>query len=134
MDKRPKTYKEAAIKCAAALSDKDKEYIRLHIDYTAHHFGYGLYLRNHYSYLLKGGNDFDRDRLGREIYLKILPIIFHEFRKYKKYIERITEMPFCELNACYNLKFGKNFIADITPQKIFVLPDYSGEDDDLDAW
>ena len=50
---KARTIKEAAEECAARLTEKDKEALRAHIGYTHHHFGYGLYPRNHYSYLLR---------------------------------------------------------------------------------
>ena len=51
MEPKANSYEEAAIECAAALSQDDIENLHFNISYV--HFGYGLYLRNRYAYLLK---------------------------------------------------------------------------------
>lgn len=140
MESKAKTYEDAAMECAAKLSDEDIEFFRMHIGYTYHHFGYGLYLRNQYSYLLddkllrKFGDNY-RDNLGEKIYHLMIPIMFPEYKGHEKYIDRITDMLFDDLNANYYLKFGMNFIADIAPEKFFRLPEYSKiKDDDFHIW
>ncbi len=87
MEPNAKNYEEAAAECVAALSAEDIEYFRLHIGYSHHHFGYGLYLRNRYSYLLDKemysllGDNY-RDGLGECIYHLMIPMIFPEFKGY----------------------------------------------------
>lgn len=140
MEPKAKNYEEAAVECVLELSADDIEYFRLHIGYTHHHFGYGLFLRNRYSYLLDReiygllGDDY-RDSLGRNIYHLMLPMIFPEFKGYEQYIERITDFYFDDLNANYNLKFGRNFIADIKPDEYFLLSDDSSlREEDFEKW
>ena len=140
MEPKAKNYEEAAAECISALSAEDIEYFRLHIGYTHHHFGYGLYLRNRYSYLLDKemygllGDDY-RDGLGKSIYHLMIPMIFPEFTGYEQYIDRITDFYFDDLNANYNLKFDRNFIADIKPDEYFILSDDSPlREEDFDKW
>ncbi len=121
MSDKAKNIQEAAMESAASITDDDKRYIQLHIGYSYHHFGYGLYLRNQYSYLLDNVSDWSRDELGEDIYYRILLILFPEFKEYEKYISRITRGIFDDLNANYYLKFGKNFIADVTPDEFFLF-------------
>lgn len=140
MEVKAKTYEEAAMECVANLSDEDIEYFHLHIGYIHHHFGYGLYLRNHYLYLLDKDSlgvlgDIHRDSLGKNIYHLMIPIMFPEYKGHEKYISRITDTPFDDLNANYYLKFGKNFISDISPEKFFHLPECSFvENSGFDSW
>ena len=140
MEPKARTCEEAAVECAAALSDEDIAYFRLHIGYTHHHFGYGLYLRNRYSYLLDKEmcgmcGDLFRDGLGESIYHLMIPMVFPEFKGYEQYINRITDFDFDDLNANYNLKFDRNFIADITPEQFFSVPNApSASDDDISQW
>lgn len=136
MSEKAKTFEEAAIECAAKISDEQKRYFQLHIDYSHHHFGYGLYLRNQYFYLLQNTTEYiDRDSIGSKIYYLMLPIIFPEFKGYEDSIERITFSPLDQLNAHYFLKYGRNFISDVLPDEYFNLPDRSEIDDcDFDDW
>ncbi|MDD6489780.1 MAG: DUF4116 domain-containing protein [Clostridia bacterium] len=140
MENKAKNYEEAAAECAVALTDEDKKNLQLHIDYSYHHFGYGMYLRNHYMYLLDDESleiwgEIYSDGLGESIFYLMLPIVFPEFKGYENDIRRLTDTPFNDLNACYYLKFGKNFIADITPEKFFLVPDRKEiDDDDFDDW
>ncbi|MGN1402813.1 MAG: DUF4116 domain-containing protein [Ruminococcus sp.] len=139
MSERAKTYEEAAVECASKLTDEQKEYFQLYLSYTYHHFSYGLYLRNHYSYLLSDDSvffgRFIRDDIGSKIYYLMLPVVFPEFKGHEKYIERITEKPFDNLNANYYLKYGRNFIEDITPESYFVsLKGTEGKDKKSDDW
>lgn len=138
MENTAKNYEEAAAECAAALTDDDKKNLHLHIDYSYHHFGYGLYLRNHYQYLLDDKlievlGDIIRDGLGESIFYLMLPMVFPDFKGYENDIRRLTVMPFDDLNAYYYLKFGRNFISDITPEKFFLLPAIT-QDDNFDDW
>lgn len=136
MSGKAKTFEEAAIECVAKLSDEQKRYFQLHIDYSHHHFGYGLYLRNQYFYLLHNSTYFiDRDSIGERIYYLMLPLIFPEFTGYEDSIDRITFPPFNQLNAHYFLKYGRNFISDVLPDEYFTLPERSEIDDcDFDDW
>lgn len=135
MKEKAKSFMDAAKECAEKLSKEQKNFFQLNIGYTNHHFGYGLYLRNHYSYLLEYENEFDRDSIGRRIYNLMLPIIFPEFRGYENYIDRITSFGFDLINRFYVLKYGINFIVDIKPDDFFALPEYSGTSDkDFDEW
>lgn len=133
-----KTFEEAAAECAAMITDEQKRYFQFHLDYIHHHFGYGLYLRNHYSHLIYDTPEYeniDRDSVGEKIYYLMLPIIFPEFQGYERYISRITFMPFDQLNANYVAKYGHNFIVDIMPDKYLNLTEYSeNSDDDFDKW
>ncbi|MGN0619683.1 MAG: DUF4116 domain-containing protein [Ruminiclostridium sp.] len=135
MTEKAKSFMEAAKECAEKLSKEQKRYFQLNIGYTNHHFGYGLYLRNHYSYLYGIENEFDRDSIGRRIYNLMLPIIFPEFRGYENYIDRITSFEFDLLNRFYVLKYERNFIADVKPDSFFTLPERSEiGDEDFDEW
>ncbi len=140
MEPKAQNYDEAAAECVSALSAKDIEYFRLHIGYAHHHFGYGLYLRNRYSYLLDKEmygllGDLFRDGLGESIYHLMIPMVFPEFKGYEQYINRITDFYFDDLNANYNLKFDRNFIADIKPDEYFLLSDDSPlREEDFDKW
>ncbi len=55
MKPKARNYDEAAIECAKELTSEDIECLRMHIGYIYHHFRYGLFLRNRYSYLLGNG-------------------------------------------------------------------------------
>ena len=125
MEPKAKNYDEAAVECVKELTQEDIECFRMHIDYYEHHFEYGLYLRNRYFYLVEDNflGDFIRDGMGEAIYFKMLPLIFPEFKGYEKLIRRITVSPFDDLNANYNLKYGKNFLVDIKPEKYFLIPE-----------
>ena len=130
MEPKATTFEEAAEECVAELTPEDIESIRMHIDYTHHHFGYGLYLRNRYSYLMDKkmyslfGNHY-RDELGAMIYYLMIPIMFPEYKGHEKYISKLEFLSFDDLNANYNLRFGKNFIADIPPENYLLLPENS---------
>ena len=137
MEPKAQNYDEAAIECVKELTPKDIEYFRMHIDYYEHHLEYGLYLRNRYSYLLKDNflAAFIRDGMGEAIYIKMIPMIFPEFIGYEKMIRRLTAIPFNDLNANYNLKYGKNFIVDITPETYFVIPEDSPHGEkEFESW
>lgn len=128
MEPKARTYEEAAAEFAAALTNEDVRTLHLHIDYCYHHFEYGLYLRNHYLYLLDPHKldsmlPFCQEWLGERIYYLALPIIFPEFKDYERDIRELTTRPFDDLNANYYLKYGKNYLADIKPLELFFLPD-----------
>jgi len=137
---KAKTIEEAAVECAARLTEKDKEALRSHIGYSHHHFGYGLYLRNHYSYLLHNIDleypVWDGDSLSPAIYKKIIPLAFPEFRGYEPYIDRLIEFFMEDLNAAYNVKFGKNYIVDIKPDGFLTDPPYDCDwsEEEKDEW
>ncbi len=135
MTEKAKSYMDAAKECAEKLSEEQKNFFRLNIGYTNHHFGFGLYLRNRYFYLSDDENKFDRDHIGARIYNLMLPMIFPEFRGYENYIDRITSFEFDWINRFYVLKYGRNYIADIKPDAFFVLPEYAGNSkEDFDEW
>ena len=135
MEPKATTIDEAAAECAAALSEEDIAYFRLHIDYTHHHFEYGLYLRNRYCDLLWTTGYWDRDSLSRAIYQQMLPLLFPEFRGYEAHIETLTSPPFDDLNANYNLRFGRNYLADITPDAYpLLLAEPPDEPEARHAW
>ena len=140
MEPKATTFEEAAQECVAALTQKDIDYFRMHIDYNHHHFGYGLYLRNRYSYLMDKKlyslfGDHYRDELGAMIYHLMLPLMFPEYKGHEKYISKLEFFSFGDLNANYNLRFGKNFIVDIPPEKYFLLPDDSPmKKEDFEGW
>ncbi len=73
--------------------------------------------------------------MGEAIYNKMLPLIFSEFKGYEKLVRRITESPYDDLNANYNLKYGKNFIVDIKPEKYFIIPEDSPQGEkEFEIW
>lgn len=125
MEPKAKNYDEAAIECAKELTPEDIECFRMHINYYDHHFEYGQYLRNRYFYLLKDNflAAYIRDGMSEVIYIRMIPLIFPEFKGYEKLVRRLTEVPFDDLNAIYNLKYGKNFIVDIKPEKYCFVPE-----------
>ena len=134
MKAKAKTYEEAAIECAKELKAEDIEYLRLYICYDYHHFGYGMYLRNTYDYLLKDNFCDFRDDLSEKIYYLIIMTIFPEYKEHEKFIDIITDMLFSELNANYNLKFNRNFVIDITPENYIVSCDSPVREVNFGKW
>lgn len=93
-----------ADECAENLSEEDIEYLKLHIAYFHHHFEYGLYLRNKYSFKI---DFFPRDLLSYAIYIRILPKVFPELGSNIDKVHLLTDSAqFSEVCACYYIKNG----------------------------
>lgn len=136
MPENARTFEEAAAECAARITDEQKQFLRLHLNYIYHHFGYGMYLRGHYHYLIDTVPErMHSDDVGSKIYYLILPILFPEFKGYEEHLDRITQTPFDNLNACYFTKFGHNFIIDFPPEKYLTLSKPAiDSDEEFDKW
>ncbi len=121
-----------AEECVEKLDDSTIEYFKMHIGYTHHHFGYGLYLRN--KYVDRVECNYERDSLGHEIYIHILSKIFPEFGSDIEKIKVLTDDSiFKELFACYYIKTG-NIIPKDFPISEFNYVDFDRyNEDDFDV-
>lgn len=76
IEDRSEFIRAVAEDCVSTMSDEDKEYIRNHPDTGEYHFGYALYIRNHYIH----GKDlavsfYDPDSLSGDIMSGIFSIL-----------------------------------------------------------
>ena len=119
-----------ADECVEKLKQETIEYFKMHISYTHHHFGYGLYLRNKYAERVEEERGLARDNLGNEIYIHILSKIFPEFGKDMEKIQILTEMTtFSELFAYYYMKTGDIVVKDF-PISDFKYVEFECDTDD----
>lgn len=96
--------RQVAEECVADLNPKTIEYLKLHLPYTNHHFGFGLYLRNRFSSKFPCNSDYIRDELGKHILFYIYQILFPEFGNDIEIVENLCDNPlFNAINSNYYL-------------------------------
>lgn len=123
-----------AEECIEKIDASTIEYFKMHIDYTHHHFGYGLYLRNKYVDRVDCESDYARDNLGHEIYIHILSKIFPEFGNDFEKIKVLTDSSiFKELFACYYIKTDRIIPKDFPISKFNYVDFNRYDEDDFDV-
>lgn len=100
-----KELKKIAAECIADL--EDIEFIKLHIGYSYHHFGYGLYLRNKYMSRLNSSSSIFCDEMSRTLYTYIVAGLFSELENDIEKIDAlINNWKFSEICTHYYIRTG----------------------------
>jgi len=81
--------------CLSTMSDEDKEYIRNHPDTGEYHFGYALYIRNHYIHGKKLAiSCYDPDSLSGDIMSGIFSILLpDEYEFGDRFTKWVYDLP-----------------------------------------
>ncbi len=105
-----------ADECVSQLKKTDIEYIKHHISYYAHHFGYGLYLRN--TYASKAKDVLNNDSFSRELYFYVIKKLFPESGEDVTKIRAVLDREkYAEVCAHYYAEKGE------MPFKEFPIPE-----------
>lgn len=114
---------DIALDCIRQMNEESRKFLLAHMDYTEHHFGLGMFIRNHYIHSSNKHGNFEADSESSVVFGIILTILhpYYDFRN-KLLVSIIEDYDFGRIEKLYREDFGN-----VIDEKLMGIAKETGE-------